>query len=161
MKLVEVSKTSLKMLFDETQQSMLKEADTYGLPRSEIEPRHWAKAKLVLSAPNLVEAQLASNRAISSLHVHLLVLTHYAKRIPGQRTPENLEKKAKQAEGIAKMQEKFGKTEAAEQQRTKAKTLRSEAEKLRGNPESPPIVRRVRRPVVRRPIVRARKRSKT
>jgi hypothetical protein len=152
----EVSKASLKSLFDETQEVLLLEADRYGLPRGQIEPRIWAKARLILAATTAVEAQTASKRVISSLRFHLQVLSYYAHRIPGPCTPETLEKKAKQAESLAKMQEKFGKDEAAAKQRLRAKTLLAKAETMRSGVPS----KQVRHPLNRRKIIRAPARSR-
>lgn len=130
--MLEVSKASLKALFNETREEMLKMADFYGLPRGQIKQRHWVNAKNILIADSDQQALKAQRKAISSLRFNLQILAYYEKCIPGPQTPERLEEKAKGAESLAKMQEKFGKDDAARQQRTRAKKLRAAAEKLRG-----------------------------
>ena len=124
-------------VFEETENQMNEVADYYGLPRADIEERIKEKARKVLEAATLSEAQELSKKAIDCLHTACLVLAYYSKRIPGPRTPEALEKKAKKAESLAKFQESRGNDEAAAKQRARAEKLKNDAKELRAEPAKP------------------------
>lgn len=129
---------ALNLLHIETWKEMEEVATLYGLPLEDIEERHKLKAKLILTAPDLSTAQEMSKKAVESLRMSCSVLAYYLKRIPGPKTPESLEKKAKQAENLAKFQESLGKDEAATKQKVRAESLRAEAASLRETSKNPP-----------------------
>lgn len=124
------TKKELKALVSETKDRMVKMSIHYGLPANEIPERNLAKLSLVLSSKSYDEARDLAAKAYDSMFV--CVLSMWAKKeIPGPTTPESLEKKAKQAEGLARMLENKGGDDAAKKQRLKAGCFLKEADALR------------------------------
>jgi hypothetical protein len=122
---------ALNQVHIETCRGMEDVADYYGLPRGEIEERHWQKAKLVLRAAEL------GKKAIESLRMSCSVKAYYLKKIPGPQEPSRLEKQAKKADSLANSLEKFGKDDDAVRQRARADGLRTKAASLRDNKPAP------------------------
>ena len=124
------SKKYLKDLVKQTKSKMISTAAHYGLPEADIPDRYYQKLALVLNAKDYEEAGQLANKAWDSFFI--CVLSMWAKKeIPGPTTPESLEKKAKQAEGLARMLEKKGDDDAAKKQRLKADGFLKEADALR------------------------------
>ena len=124
------TKKYLKELVADTKVRMVKMAIHYGLPQSDIPERNWFKLTQVLTSKSFDEARDLATKAYDSMFV--CVLSMWAKKeIPGPTTPESLEKKAKQAEGLARMLEKKGEDDAAKKQRLKADDFLKEADALR------------------------------
>ena len=121
-----------KAIYSDTLKSMERLAAEYGLEN--IEQRHLDKAKYILMAKTFEELKLLKAKAESSLFIACLALWK-AGKIPGPMTSDNLERKAKRADGIAKLQDTFGKPEAAEKQRQRADELRATAAQLREQTE--------------------------
>lgn len=133
-----MTKRELVAQLKELQQRSLVEmkstAEHYGLP--ELHDRHMEKLQKVLTAQTYEEGEALAKRATDS--VFLTCLSAWSsKRIPGPRTPEILEKKAKQADSLAKFQESRGNDKDAAKQKDRAERLRNEAGVLRGTKPAP------------------------
>lgn len=136
-------------LYERTKKAMREMADYYGLPQERIVERHWAKAQLILPTetkmPSFEEAELLSKKAIDSVRMTSLAGMCNG-TVPGPRTAERLEKKAKQALTLAEWQDSLGKEKAASKQRARAEELQAEAAKLREKPvASEPMISPSRR----------------
>lgn len=144
----------LDKLYKDTLAEFERVASYYGLPAEGITERHKAKARAILTAPDCDEAAVLAKKAVNSLC--LTCLTEWAaKRIPGPRTPEALEKRAKQAEGLAKLQESKGNDKAAARQLKRAEDLRKEAAEMRGiTPKRTRRVKASRKEHVATPVLR-------
>ena len=130
------TKKYLKELVADMKGQMVKMAVHYGLPQSDIPERNWLKLSQVLTAQSYDEARDLATKAYDSMFV--CVLSMWAKKeIPGPTTPESLEKKAKQSEGLARMLEKKGDDDAAKKQRLKADGFLKEADALRRTNNQP------------------------
>ena len=87
----------------------------------------------VFMASSAEEAHEVSRKALSKLHIHLLVLWS-SKRITGPSTTENIQKRAAKAEKWAARLEKLGRFEEARRQREKVEVIRQTATIGPGSP---------------------------
>lgn len=122
-----VLKSVLKGLFKETLEELYTEADLHQLPRKQVEDRILDKAKKILGAQTLEEAQEYRRKALSSMSIHCSFLMTLRKRFT-PRTPDRLLKMAKKAESLAGSMERQGKHKDAVKQKARAAKLRKEAE---------------------------------
>lgn len=121
-----VTKKYLKEVMEQTKARMLSTAAHYGLPKEDIPERYHQRLSDILSSKDYEEARLAANKVWDNFFV--CVLSMWAKKeIPGPKTPESLEKKARQAESLAKMLVNKGDDDAAKKQLKKAEAFRKEA----------------------------------
>ena len=103
----------------------------YGL--EELDGRIWNKVDDILRAATSWDAHNLAKKAKDSALIHCLSMWSKG-RARGPATPENFEKKAKQAESLAEFHDKKGNGETAKKQIQRAEALRKEADKLRTQP---------------------------
>lgn len=123
---MQVAKKYLKGIVEQTKARMLSTATHYGLPEEDIPDRYYQQLSEVLKATDYEDARLIANKVWDKFFI--CVLSMWAKKeIPGPKTPESLEKRAKQAESLARMLENKGDDVAAKKQFKKAEAFRKEA----------------------------------
>ena len=121
-----VAKKYLKEVVAQTKARMLSTAEHYGLPEEDIPDRYHQQLSDILKATDYEEARISASKVWDKFFI--CVLSMWAKKeIPGPKTPENLEKRARQAESLAKMLVNKGNDEAAQKQFKKAEAFRKEA----------------------------------
>jgi len=89
------------------------------------------RLQAILGAPDEEKAQEALRKARGAIEMSLLAAWG-SKRIPGPNLPETWEKKAKQQENLAKMLEKKGQPDQADERLRQAEEFRARAAKLKG-----------------------------
>jgi hypothetical protein len=99
------------------------ELRTYYGGQKDFEERIWNKIDRIYMANSAQEAEGYAKKAEDSYFFHLAAQWS-AGKIPGPVTTANLEKKANSAEGLAKLLDRDGKAEKAEEYRAKAKAFR-------------------------------------
>jgi hypothetical protein len=87
----------------------------------------------VFMASSVEEARQVARKALSKLHIHLLVLWT-SKRITGPSTAENIQKRAAKAEKWAARLDKLGRHDEARRQRERVEAIRATATTGSGSP---------------------------
>lgn len=123
--------STVRRIYEGTKAQIERSVAHYGGTMKDVlETRHWEKLDSILDAQSREEALRIAEAAKEKVDTTLLSMWA-TKKIPGPNTPENLESKAKKAEGLVKMQVKRGNTKAAEKQRQRVNELRAKAGQLR------------------------------
>jgi hypothetical protein len=121
-------KRSIKKIHNELLEKMKKECEHYQLP--DVSEHMKGKAQAILSLESEQEAQALAEVLLKKNTDNCL--GRWAKgETRGPKTPELLEKQAKEREKFAKMKYDNGKDEEAAKDRKAAEAFRAEAEALR------------------------------
>jgi hypothetical protein len=127
---------AIQAIFTRAKQEMRDMADHYQMPWERLEDRHFEKLSRVLEAKSSKEADEQRGRAVFAVQMVSLACRQKG-LIPGPKTVENFQKKAKGAESLAKLKEKQGNDKAAAKQRERAETLWAQAEELKRQAAAP------------------------